>query len=73
MYLLVLIGFEVYSIVTNLHSETLHDCNRAIPLRIHRWIFPEKADYFRGIFAPSNSYFTEKMSFGALDDYAERG
>jgi len=23
----VLIGSEVYSIVTNLHSETLHDCN----------------------------------------------
>ena len=27
LYLLVLIGSEVYSIVTNLHSETLHDCN----------------------------------------------
>ena len=27
LYLLVLIGSEVYSVVTNLHSETLHDCN----------------------------------------------
>ena len=27
LYFLVLIGSEVYSIVTNLHSETLHDCN----------------------------------------------
>ena len=27
LYFLVLIGSEVYSIVTNLHLETLHDCN----------------------------------------------
>ena len=27
LYFLVLIGSEVHAIVTNLHSETLHDCN----------------------------------------------
>ena len=27
LYFLVLIGSEVHSIITNLHSETLHDCN----------------------------------------------